>query len=143
MANGERVYRHPDSVIVFTTNSSDYAGYGKMSNSVLSRCSLVYRMDTPSIDEMVARAMKKTGFNDRILITKMATCIVDVADRIKESGARDGVTGFRELINWISAYRVLNDIMKSAYPAVINKSTFDMELKNEVEDIIITEFDAI
>jgi len=143
LANGERVYRHPDSVIVFTTNSSDYAGYGKMSNSVLSRCSLVYRMDTPSIDEMVARAMKKTGFNDRILITKMATCIVDVADRIKESGARDGVTGFRELINWISAYRVLNDIMKSAYPAVINKSTFDMELKNEVEDIIITEFDAI
>lgn len=142
LANGERVYRHPDSVIVFTTNSSDYAGYGKMSNSVLSRCSLVYKMDTPSIDEMVVRAMKKTGFSDQTLVTKMATCIVDIADKIKDSGVKDGVTGFRELINWISAYRVLNDIKKAAYPAVINKSTFDVELKDEVEDLIRTELDS-
>lgn len=143
LANGERVYRHPDSVIVFTTNSADYAGYGRMSNSVLSRCSLVYKMDTPSIDEMVIRAVKKTGFSDRKLIAKMATCIADIAEKVKESGAKDGITGFRELINWISAYRIINDVVKAAYPAVINKASFDMELRNEIEDMLITEFSVM
>lgn len=143
LSNGERVYRHPDSVIVFTTNSSDYAGYGKMSNSVLSRCSLVYKMDTPNIDEMVARAMKKTHYEtaeNKAMITKMATCIVDIAEKAKESGIRDGVTGFRELINWISAYRILGNVVKAAYPSVINKSTFDDAFKEEIEDVIINQF---
>lgn len=142
LSNGERVYRHPDSVIVFTTNSSDYAGYGKMSNSVLSRCSLVYKMDTPSIDEMIARAAKKTHYEgNKAIIEKMATCIADIAEKAKDSGIKDGVTGFRELINWISAYRILGDVVKAAYPSVINKSTFDNAFKEEIEDLVINQFD--
>lgn len=139
LTNGERIYRHPDSIVVFTTNSSEYGGYGKLSNSVLSRCSLVYEMKTPDIDEMVLRAVKKTKFQDRDLLYKMATCIEDVAVKVKESGNKDGVTGFRELISWISAYRILGNIGKAAIPTVINKATFDQELRGEIEDIIATE----
>ena len=94
-------------------------------------------------NEMVIRAGKKTGFSDRKLIAKMATCIADIAEKVKESGAKDGITGFRELINWISAYRIINDVVKAAYSAVINKASFDMELRNEIEDMLITEFSVM
>lgn len=142
LANGERVQRHPDSVICFTTNKASYAGYGNLSNSVLSRCSLVYQMDTPSIDEMVLRAMKKTEIpkKEKGIVEKMATCIYDVAEKAKDAGISDGVTGFRELISWINCYRVLGDAVKAAYPTVINKSSFDDDFREEVEDMIINVF---
>lgn len=71
----------------------------------------------------------------------MATCIADIAEKAKDSGIKDGVTGFRELINWISAYRILGDVVKAAYPSVINKSTFDNAFKEEIEDLVINQFD--
>lgn len=138
LANGERIQRHPDSVVIFTTNKADYAGYGTMSNSVLSRCSLVYLMDTPSIDEMVSRAMKRTGFTDKQMVEKMASVVDDIAIKLKNQGIKDGVTGFRELIQWITVYEITGDFYKSALPTIINKSTFDDSVRDEIQDIVMS-----
>lgn len=136
LANGEKVYRHPDSIVVFTTNTPDYAGYGLMGNSVLSRCSLVYEMNTPTIDIMVDRAIAKTKMADKDVVIKMATCISDISQKLKERGKKDGVCGFRELIYWISAYNVTGDFYETAIPTIINKATFDVSVRNEINDIV-------
>lgn len=136
LATGERIFRHPDSVIVFTTNTPDYAGYGNFSNSVLSRCSLMYEMNTPSVDEMAERAIAKTKLSDTSIVMKMAECVTEISLKVKERGLKDGSCGFRELINWITAYRITGKWIESAIPTVINKATFKADIREEIKTIV-------
>ncbi len=126
LPTGERVRRHPDTVIVVTTNS-DYSGCRDMNQSVISRMELIYDIVAPDIPTMVKRVMNVTGFTDEQEATKMALVVRDIAERCRQTMITDGSCGMRELKNWVQSTMVTKDPYESALPTVISSASADAE----------------
>ena len=63
LLNGEVIYRHPETIIILTTNLN-YAGCRNFNESVLSRVQFVQHRKDMTVEQMVQRASRRTGFTD-------------------------------------------------------------------------------
>ena len=99
LQTGEVIQKHPNTVIVFTSND-DYIGTTLLNQSVISRLSLVQWFKNPSIETMVERVIRQTGFTNRVLLTKMANVLQQLNACCKDKDINDGSLGQRELLNW-------------------------------------------
>ena len=121
LPTGERVKRHPDTVIVVTTNS-DYSGCRDMNQSVISRMDLIYDMEAPDLNTMVKRVMNVTGFTDEQEATKMAIVVRDVAERCR----------MREFKSWVLSTMVTHDPYESALSTIISSASADPDNRAEL-----------
>jgi MoxR-like ATPase len=124
LPTGERVKRHPDTVIVVTTNS-DYSGCRDMNQSVISRMDLIYDVAPPDLLTMVKRVMNVTGCTDEQETTKMAIVVRDIAERCRQTMITDGSCGMRELKAWVLSTMVTKDPYESALSTVISSASAD------------------
>ena len=124
LPTGERVQRHPDTVIIVTTNS-DYSGCRGMNQSVISRMDLVYDIESPDLATMVRRVMNVTGCTDEQETTKMALVVRDIADRCRQTMINDGSCGMRELKAWVTSAMITKDPYESALSTVISSASVD------------------
>ena len=124
LPTGERVQRHPDTVIVVTTNS-DYAGCRDMNQSIISRMDLVYDIEAPNLATMVKRVMNVTGCTDEQETTKMATVVRDIAERCQQTMITDGSCGMRELKAWVLSAMITKDPYESALSTIISSASAD------------------
>ncbi len=131
LPTGERVQRHPDTVIVVTTNS-DYAGCRNMNQSVISRMDLIYDMEAPDLNTMVKRVMNVTGFTDEQEATKMAIVVRDIAERCRQTMITDGSCGMRELKSWVLSTMVTKDPYESAMSTIISSASADPDNRAEL-----------
>lgn len=120
LLNGEIIERHPDTVVIMTTNM-DYIGCQMFNESVLSRMQLVQHRKELSVEEMTERAVMKTGCKEKDLIYRMATAIRKIKQYLRDKQIRGGVCGYRELENWVWNYMTSQDVLESAISAVISK----------------------
>ena len=132
LPTGERVRRHPDTVIVVTTNS-DYAGCRDMNQSVISRMDLVYDIQTPDLATMVRRVMNVTCCTDEQETTKMALVVRDIADRCRKTMITDGSCGMRELKAWVLSAMITKDPYESALATVISSASADPENREDLK----------
>lgn len=131
LPTGERVKRHPDTVIVVTTNS-DYSGCRDMNQSVISRMDLIYDMEAPDLNTMVKRVMNVTGFIDEQEATKMAIVVRDVAERCRQTMITDGSCGMREFKSWVLSTMVTHDPYESALSTIISSASADPDNRAEL-----------
>ena len=131
LPTGERVKRHPDTVIVVTTNS-DYSGCRDMNQSVISRMDLIYDMEAPDLNTMVKRVMNVTGFTDEQEATKMAIVVRDVAERCRQTMITDGSCGMREFKSWVLSTMVTHDPYESALSTIISSASADPDNRSEL-----------
>lgn len=131
LSTGERVKRHPDTVIVVTTNS-DYSGCRDMNQSVISRMDLIYDMEAPDLNTMVKRVMNVTGFTDEQEATKMAIVVRDVAERCRQTMITDGSCGMREFKSWVLSTMVTHDPYESALSTIISSASADPDNRAEL-----------
>ena len=124
LPTGERVKRHPDTVIIVTTNS-DYAGCRDMNQSIISRMDLIYDVAAPDLATMVKRVMNVTGFTDEQEATKMALVVRDIAERCHQTMITDGSCGMRELKSWILSTMITKDPYESALSTIISSASSD------------------
>ena len=75
LPTGEIIRRHPDTVVIVTTNVS-YEGCRQMNQSVVDRMSLVKDINLPEPEVMVQRAMAVTGCADEYLVSQMVQVAV-------------------------------------------------------------------
>lgn len=135
LPTGERIKRHPDTVIIFTTNPSSYKGCDTINQSVLSRVDLKISVEANDKDLMAKKAMAVTGFQNYAMAQEM----VDIVDRISrylvENEIDDGVCGQRELKGWMQAVMVEGEenVYEMALDTIISKATED---ENEKEAIV-------
>lgn len=144
LPTGKTIKRHPDTVIVMTTNS-DYEGCGRIQQSVLSRMDVVLQIDNPSEKETVERTKAKTGFKETALLHKMAVIVKEINDFCKNHDIRDGVCGPRELKNWAqesilvqmsednTEYPSEASVITALFPTLLSKVSQSPE---DVEDVI-------
>lgn len=124
LPTGEIIERHPDAVVVVTTNIS-YEGCRGMNQSVLDRMSLVRDVELPTLEVMVQRAMSVTGETDEFMVSQMVQVVNDIADYCRKNSITDGSYGMRSLIDWIVSTQITGDPYQSALYTVISKATAD------------------
>ena len=126
LPTGEIIRRHPDTVVIVTTNVS-YEGCRQMNQSVVDRMSLVKDIELPEPEVMVQRAMAVTGCADEYLVSQMVQVVNDMADYCRKNSITDGACGMRSLIDWVISAEISDDPYLSAKYTVISKATADEE----------------
>lgn len=129
LPTGEVIERHPDAVVIVTTNIS-YEGCRGMNQSVIDRMSLVCDVEAPAPEVMVQRAMSVTGATDEYQVSQMVQVVNDLAEYCRSHGVTDGSYGMRSLIDWIESSAITNNVYESALYTIISKATTD-ELERE------------
>lgn len=124
LPTGEVIERHPDAVVVVTTNTS-YEGCRGMNQSVIDRMSLVSDVELPTAEVMVQRAMSVTGETDEYLVSQMVQVVNDMAEYCRRNSITDGSCGMRSLIDWIVSTQITGDVYHSALYTIISKATAD------------------
>lgn len=126
LPTGEIIERHPDAVVVVTTNVS-YEGCRGMNQSVIDRMSLVKDVELPEPEVMVERAMSVTGATDEYQVSQMVQVVNDLADYCRKNSITDGSYGMRSLIDWVLSTEITGDPYESALYTIISKATADEE----------------
>lgn len=131
LPTGEVVHRHPDNIIIFTTNV-DYNGCRNMNQSVIDRSNALYVMEEPSTEGMTSRAMLMSGNTDFDMVFEMAEIIKDIADTMKKYSIEDGVCGQRSLANWAAAARFMSPY-NAFNSCVLSKTSMDEESRESLK----------
>ena len=126
LPTGEVIRRHPDAIVVVTTNVS-YEGCRGMNQSVVDRMSLVKDMELPSPEVMAQRVMAVTGAEDEYQVCQMVQVVNDLADYCRKNGITDGAVGMRGLIDWVTSAEISGDPYTAALDTIISKATADEE----------------
>lgn len=100
LPNGSRIYRHPDTIVIITTNRG-YAGNVELNESLRDRCVMGIKMDTPSAEEMAARAMARTGLKSKTVALAAAKTMKAIEEEAKSKCIR-GSYGMRSLLGWMT-----------------------------------------
>ena len=124
LPTGEIIQRHPDAVVVITTNIS-YEGCRGMNQSFVDRMSLVRDVDLPTPEVMVQRAMAVTGATDEYQVSQMVQVVNSMAEYCQKNSITDGSVGMRSLIDWIVSSDITGDVYSSALSTIISKATAD------------------
>lgn len=132
LPNGEVIRRHPDTVIVVTTNV-EYAGCKGMNQSVLSRMNLIMDIDEPDEDTLVERVIGVTGCTDKSAVTTMAQIVRSISEYCRQNLITDGCCGVRELISWVQSYMICGNIQEAAKITVISSISADIDSREEVK----------
>ncbi len=131
LTTGEVVKRHPDTVVVITTNNN-YAGCRDMNQSIISRMNLILDVETPDVDVLAERVLKVTGCADKTLVTDMAVAVQEISERCRETMISDGSCGVRELISWVQSYMVCGDVLEAAKFTVLSSVSGDPENRADI-----------
>lgn len=132
LPTGETVLRHPDTVIVITTNV-DYAGCRGMNQSIISRMNLVIDLDAPDIDTLVQRVQGITGCKDTSAVRSMAEIVHSIHEYCHDASITDGCCGVRELIAWVQSYMICNSISEAAKYTVLSCASSDASCREEIK----------
>lgn len=136
LPTGEVIQRHPDTVIVVTTNVT-YEGCRGLNQSVVDRMSLVEDIELPSPEVMVQRAMAVTGATDEYLVSQMVQVVNDMSDYMRKNNITDGSCGMRSLIDWITSAEITGDVYRSAISTIISKASSDEDDREALKTTVL------
>lgn len=136
LPTGEIIQRHPDTVVVVTTNIT-YEGCRGLNQSVVDRMSLVEDIELPAPEVMVQRAMAVTGATDEYMISQMVQVVNDMSEYMRKNGITDGSCGMRSLIDWVTSTEITGDPYRSALCTIISKATSDEEDRETLKTAIL------
>lgn len=132
LPTGEVIKRHPDCVIVITTNVT-YQGCKDINNSVLSRMQFKCDTELPTDTELIERIENITGFNDEKTLSEMIKVVSEMHTFCNERMISDGCCGVRELIDWVQAYQTLGSVLEAAECTIIPSASADSENQHEIK----------
>ena len=135
LPNGEIIRRHPDCVIIITTNLS-YEGCRSLNQAVLDRIQFSKYIALPPKEVMVQRGMKKTGCTDLKKKKKMADVII-AAEKFCANNFYDGVVGMRSFFNWITQTMIYKDPYQCALSTVISKAATSIEDQKTLTESVL------
>ncbi|MFB9328751.1 AAA family ATPase [Paenibacillus aurantiacus] len=130
----EIIRRHPDFMVVITTNRS-YAGTKPLNEALRDRVQHTERMDMPTKDVMIERAMAMVGYEDQAVLGLLADAIMTL-DQAAKANAIKGVAGMRSYFYWTDAVAAGIPVTEAMYHKVIYKITTDPDEIKLLEDAL-------
>lgn len=135
LPTGETIRRHPDAVIIATTNTS-YEGCRDMNQSVLSRFQIKMDIHAPEDTILAERLRSMTGCPKSVRVPQILKAYHAVLNTLKTLYLTDGSVDLRTLADWISSYMITGSYMESAEMTIIPSATADEEGINKVREVI-------
>lgn len=135
LPTGETIRRHPDAVIIATTNIS-YEGCRDMNQSVLSRFQIKMDIHAPEDTILAERLRSMTGCPKSVRVSQILKAYHAVLNTLKTLYLTDGSVDLRTLADWISSYMITGSYMESAEMTIIPSATADEEGINKVREVI-------
>lgn len=135
LPTGETIRRHPDAVIIATTNIS-YEGCRDMNQSVLSRFQIKMDIHAPADTILAERLRSMTGCPKSVRVPQILKAYHAVLNTLKTLYLTDGSVDLRTLADWISSYMITGSYMESAEMTIIPSATADEEGINKVREVI-------
>lgn len=135
LPTGETIRRHPDAVIIATTNIS-YEGCRDMNQSVLSRFQIKMDIHAPADTILAERLRSMTGCPKSVKVPQILKAYHAVLNTLKTLYLTDGSVDLRTLADWISSYMITGSYMESAEMTIIPSATADEEGINKVREVI-------
>lgn len=135
LPTGETIRRHPDAVIIATTNIS-YEGCRDMNQSVLSRFQIKMDIHAPEDTILAERLRSMTGCPKSVRVPQILKAYHAVLNTLKTLYLTDGSVDLRTLADWISSYMITGSYMESAEMTIIPSATADEEGINKVREVI-------
>ena len=132
LPTGERVERHPDTVVVVTTNV-DYEGCRSLNQSILSRMDMIMDMEEPDVETLTKRVSGITGCKDLDAIKKMSEILISIQKKCRVELIDDGCCGVRELISWVQSYMICGDIREAAKYTIMSSVSSDIENRRAIQ----------
>lgn len=102
--NGKILRKNPYCIYIFTSNMQ-YEGCRMINNAVFDRLD-PYRLELPSKKVRANRVMKRTGFGDKNVMTRMVDIVDKIDKYMTENGLNTGVCGMRSLEHWAEALMI-------------------------------------
>ena len=136
LPNGETIKRHPDTIVVITTNAT-YEGCRNLNQSMVDRMNLVLDVDAPTPEEMIQRTMSYTGETDEHQVSQMVDVVNKMIKHCRANNITDGCVGMRSLIDWAVSTRITGDPYESALHTIISKATSDEGDRQELITAIL------
>lgn len=136
LLHGETIVRHPDTVILMTTNLH-YIGCRMFNESILSRMNLIQHRDDLTVAQMVERVIARTECFEIELIRKMAEIIVRIQKHLINEEIQGGVCGYRELENWVWKYMSDKNVLRAVKDTVISKAALLPEDRDEIMECYV------
>lgn len=136
LLNGETIIRHPDTVILLTTNLN-YIGCRMFNESILSRMSLIQHREELTQAQMVQRVMARTSCQESGLLIKMADIIVKIQQHLRDEEIQGGVCGYRELENWVWKYMANGNVLQAVKDTVVSKASHLPEERKEIMELYV------
>ena len=136
LPTGEVIPRHPDAVVVITTNVN-YEGCRDFNQSTIDRMNLVLDMEAPKPELMLQRALSVTGETDEYMVGKMVEVTNNMEIFCREHNILDGCVGMRSLIDWIRSMQVTGDVYNSALYTIISKATSDISSQKWIKEMVL------
>lgn len=133
----EIVHRHPDFIAVITANRS-YAGSRPLNEALRDRVQHTEKMDLPTKEIMMERAMAKTGYRNDEMLDVLARVII-LLDKTARANAIKGVAGMRSYFYWVDAVAQGASAREALYHKVIYKITTDSEEIKLLEEALVGE----
>ncbi|PJN54729.1 hypothetical protein PAEVO_14500 [Paenibacillus sp. GM2FR] len=133
----EIVHRHPDFIAVITANRS-YAGSRPLNEALRDRVQHTEKMDLPTKEIMMERAMAKTGYRNEEMLDVLASVII-LLDKTARANAIKGVAGMRSYFYWVDAVAQGAPAREALYHKVIYKITTDSEEIKLLEEALVGE----
>lgn len=121
----ETIHRHPDFIAVITTNRN-YTGCRPLNEALRDRIQHTEKMDLPTKEVMIERAIAKTGYRNQKVLGVLADSII-LLDKTARANAIKGVAGMRSFFYWTDAVAGGASAKESLYHKVIYKITTDPE----------------
>ena len=130
LANGETIHRHPDAIMIYTTNIN-LEGCYEMNQSQKSRFAQ-RTVELPEEDIIVQRLMNSTGYTDKETATNMVAVYKSCLNFASSRAITDGAIDFRGLQAWATANMIFPDkIYQNGLNQFIEKCTDDQSLKSQ------------
>lgn len=134
LGNGEIVERHPNCIIIITTNV-DYAGCQKLNESLKDRFQQMRLIQKLGDKELVELVMAHSGNSDNALVAKMVDAMKMIAIKIVDESITGGVCSTRQLINWAKACKYAKNPIEAAKVTILPGVSLDPDVH---EDILTT-----
>ena len=123
---GEVVERHPNAIIIITTNLN-YVANREFDFSVVSRMNKVQHRKDLTEQQLAERAMFRTGCKDMEVLKQMAKVMKRLDAVVREEFGKAGLCGYREYENWVYEYMRTQNLVKAAEDTVLSKLASDEE----------------
>ena len=140
LVNGETVNRHPDAIVIYTTNTS-YEGCVSLNQSALSRMICIDLNDL-SDEKIIERLKNNTGWGNDKALRKMVAVYRSCIEKAAQEAITDGSIDMRAMEDWALANSITGPgtIYQNGLNMLISKTSNDPSLREEFIGCLESQF---